>query len=152
MIVFQCVSKCVNVLAAGKADGAGYLTRFSGRYVLDLLRCGRPVSGSIWSTGCSILFQTDVLAADGPVLVGFWAEWCGPCHAISPALEQLADELGGKVTVVKMNFDENPGAPGRYAVHSIPTMILFKDGAAAATHVGNAPKSQIKAFIAQAIG
>ena len=96
-------------------------------------------------------FQADVLAAQGPVLVDFWAEWCGPCHAVSPTLEAIADELGDKVTIVKLNIDENPATPARYAVRSIPTMILFKDGAAAATQIGNAPKSVLKDFIERAI-
>ncbi len=96
-------------------------------------------------------FQSDVLGAEGPVLVDFWAEWCGPCQAVAPVLEQLADELGDKVTVVKLNIDENPESPARYAVRSIPTMILFKDGVAAATQVGSAPKSRLKAFVEAAI-
>jgi thioredoxin 1 len=96
-------------------------------------------------------FQADVLAAEGPVLVDFWAEWCGPCHAVSPALEQLAEEMGGEVSIVKLNIDENPSTPAKYAVRSIPTMILFKDGVAAATQVGSAPKSHLKAFIEAAI-
>ncbi len=96
-------------------------------------------------------FESDVLSADGPVLVDFWAEWCGPCKMIGPALEELSDELGGKVTIAKLNIDDNPDAPGRYGVRGIPTMILFKDGAPAATQVGAAPKSKLKAFIEDSI-
>ena len=96
-------------------------------------------------------FQADVLSADGPVLVDFWAEWCGPCKMIGPALEELSDELGGKVTIAKLNIDENPDAPGKYGVRGIPTMILFKAGAPAATQVGAAPKSQLKAFIERSL-
>jgi thioredoxin 1 len=96
-------------------------------------------------------FESDVLSADGPVLVDFWAEWCGPCKMIGPALEELSDELGGKVTIAKLNIDENPDAPGKYGVRGIPTMILFKGGAPAATQVGAAPKSKLKAFIEGAI-
>ncbi|HEY0116790.1 MAG TPA: thioredoxin, partial [Allosphingosinicella sp.] len=73
-------------------------------------------------------FGTDVLSASEPVLVDFWAEWCTPCKAIAPALEQISDELGGKVTIAKLNIDENPEAATRYGVMSIPTMILFKNG------------------------
>jgi thioredoxin 1 len=96
-------------------------------------------------------FENDVLKASGPVLVDFWAEWCGPCRMIGPALEELSDELGEQVTITKLNIDENPDAPGRYGVRGIPTMILFKDGAPAATQVGAAPKSQIKRWIEGAI-
>jgi thioredoxin 1 len=96
-------------------------------------------------------FHSDVISAEGPVLVDFWAEWCGPCKMIGPALEELSDELGEKVTIAKLNIDDNPDAPGRYGVRGIPTMILFKDGAPAATQVGAAPKSQLKAFIEKSI-
>ena len=70
-------------------------------------------------------FQTDVLGASGPVLVDFWAEWCGPCRMIAPSLEELSNELGEKVTIAKLNIDENPEAPAKYGVRGIPTMILF---------------------------
>ncbi len=96
-------------------------------------------------------FQSDVLSAGGPVLVDFWAEWCGPCKMIGPSLEELSDELGGQVTIAKLNIDDNPDAPAKYGVRGIPTMILFKDGAPAATKVGAAPKSQIKGWIEGAL-
>jgi thioredoxin 1 len=92
-------------------------------------------------------FESDVLNADGPVLVDFWAEWCGPCKMIGPSLEEISDELGGKVTITKLNIDDNPDVPGRYGVRGIPTMILFKGGAPAATKVGAEPKSRIKAWL-----
>ncbi len=92
-------------------------------------------------------FATDVLGADGPVLVDFWAEWCGPCKMIGPSLEEISDELAGKVTIVKINIDDNPDAPGKYGVRGIPTMILFKNGAPAATKVGAAPKSALKGWL-----
>ena len=92
-------------------------------------------------------FDTDVLKADGPVLVDFWAEWCGPCKMIGPSLEEISEELGEKVTIAKLNIDENTDAPGKYGVRGIPTMILFKGGAPAATKVGAAPKGQLKAWL-----
>jgi len=92
-------------------------------------------------------FEADVLSADGPVLVDFWAEWCTPCKAIAPALEQISDELGGKVTIAKLDIDENPDTAGKYGVMSIPTMILFKGGERAATKIGAAPKSQLQSWL-----
>ena len=92
-------------------------------------------------------FAADVLGANGPVLVDFWAEWCGPCKMIGPSLEEISDELAGKVSIVKLNIDDNPDAPGKYGVRGIPTMILFKDGAPAATKVGAAPKSALKGWL-----
>ena len=90
-------------------------------------------------------FATDVLGSEGPVLVDFWAEWCGPCRMIAPALEEIAGELGDKVTVAKLNIDENPDTPSRYGVRGIPTMLLFKGGQPVAQKVGAAPRSQISA-------
>jgi thioredoxin 1 len=92
-------------------------------------------------------FQDDVLGSEKPVLVDFWAEWCGPCRMIAPALEELSTELGEKVTVAKLNIDDNPDAPARYGVRGIPTMILFKDGQPAATKVGAVPKGQLQSWL-----
>jgi thioredoxin 1 len=96
-------------------------------------------------------FNDDVIGSDKPVLVDFWAEWCGPCRMIAPALEQISTELGERVTVVKLNIDDNPEAPARYGVRGIPTMILFKGGEVAATKVGAAPKTQIQGWLEQVL-
>jgi thioredoxin 1 len=93
-------------------------------------------------------FATDVLQAKEPVLVDFWAEWCAPCKMIAPALEELATEFAGKLTVAKVNIDDNPMTPTTYAVRGIPTLILFKDGKPAATQVGAVSKSRLKEWIA----
>ncbi len=92
-------------------------------------------------------FEADVLNADRPVLVDFWAEWCGPCKMIAPALEEIAGALGDKVDIVKLNIDENPDTPGKYGVRGIPMMLLFKNGEAVAQKVGAAPRSQIQQWL-----
>ncbi len=97
-------------------------------------------------------FGEDVLGASQPVLVDFWAEWCGPCRMIAPALEELSDEFGDRVTIAKLNIDENPEAPSKYGVRGIPTMILFKNGEPAATKVGAEPKSRIQGWLEGVLG
>jgi len=92
-------------------------------------------------------FDKDVIKANSPVLVDFWAEWCGPCKVIAPALDDLAKDLAGKVTVAKINIDENPGTPNKYGVRGIPTLMLFKNGQVAATKVGSLPKSKLYEWV-----
>ncbi len=92
-------------------------------------------------------FEQDVISADGPVLVDYWAEWCGPCKMIAPILEEIANEYGDKLKIAKMNIDENTETPPKYGIRGIPTLMLFKGGNVVATKVGALSKSQLTAFI-----
>ena len=92
-------------------------------------------------------FEDDVLKAEDPVLVDYWAEWCGPCKAIAPVLGEIAEEYAGRVKIAKLNIDENPSTPPKYGIRGIPTLMLFKGGNVEATKVGALSKSQLSAFL-----
>ncbi len=96
-------------------------------------------------------FEAEVLQSDMPVMVDFWAEWCGPCKALSPLVDEVANEMGDKVKIVKVNIDENPEAPTKYGVRGIPTLMIFKGGQVVDTRVGGMPKSQLTEWIEGAV-
>jgi len=96
-------------------------------------------------------FEAEVLKSDHPVVVDFWAEWCGPCKQLSPLVDELADEMSGKVKVVKINIDESPEAPTKYGVRGIPTLMVFKGGEVVDTRVGGMPKSQLTEWVEGAV-
>ncbi|MEM8845086.1 MAG: thioredoxin TrxA [Pseudomonadota bacterium] len=96
-------------------------------------------------------FEQEVLQNDQPVLVDYWAEWCGPCKMIAPILDEIADEYEGKLKITKLNIDDNPATPPKFGIRGIPTLMIFKGGDVAATKVGALSKSQLTAFIDQSI-
>jgi len=96
-------------------------------------------------------FESEVLKATSPVVVDFWAEWCGPCRMIAPALEEIAGSLGEKVKIVKLNVDENPDTAAKYGIMSIPTLMIFKEGELASRQVGAAPKAKLEQWITAAV-
>ena len=96
-------------------------------------------------------FDSDVLKASGPVVVDFWAEWCGPCKMIAPALEEIANSLAGKVKIVKLNVDENPATASKYGIMSIPTLMIFKNGEMASRQIGAAPRAKLEQWITSAV-
>jgi len=100
---------------------------------------------------CDADFEAEVLKAAEPVVVDFWAEWCGPCRMIGPALEEIAGSLGGKVKIVKLNVDENPHTAQKYGIMSIPTLMIFKNGEMAARQIGAAPKQKLEQWITTAV-
>lgn len=121
------------------------MTAYSGYLQLQFLD-NKPMSNNIVNVS-DASFEDDVLNSDVPVLIDYWAEWCGPCKMIAPVIEELAAEYGDKIKVAKLNIDENPETPPKYGIRGIPTLMLFKGGNVEATKVGAVSKSQLAEFI-----
>jgi thioredoxin 1 len=115
------------------------------------ISCRKQRGASMVDKTTDATFDQDVLKATGPVVVDFWAEWCGPCRMIAPALEEISKSLNGKVKIVKLNVDENPGTAAKFGIMSIPTLMLFKDGQLASRQVGAAPKQKLEQWITGAV-
>src|SRR5438046_8235648 len=137
--------------------GRGLRTRNGGkpqyvRIILPCRSCGAPrttMSSDLIKHTSDASFESDVLQSDKPVLVDYWAEWCGPCKMIAPILDEVSSTYEGKLQVAKMNVDENRDIPAKFGIRGIPTLMLFKDGQLAATKVGAMSKAQLTAFIDQ---
>jgi len=115
------------------------------------IHCSRKVFTMATNPVTDATFENDVIKSDKPVVVDFWAEWCGPCKMIGPSLEELAEEFGSDVKIVKINIDDNPSTPSKYGVRGIPTLMVFKGGQVAATQVGANPKGKIAEWIKSSI-
>jgi thioredoxin 1 len=143
-------------IAHGRTRKSGFRLRFGAlkrRHPLHLPGAGIQQRSEVAMSSDQILhvsdatFEHDVLQSDTPVLVDYWAEWCGPCKLIAPVLDDVAGEYAGRLKVAKVNIDQNTGVPTKYNVRGIPTLMLFKGGAVEATKVGAMSKSQLTAFI-----
>ncbi len=130
-------------------DGTWFLSQFPHFTCTDTLHKETSMASELIKHISDASFESDVLQADKPVLVDYWAEWCGPCKMIAPILDEVSTAYAGKLQIAKMNVDENRDIPAKFGIRGIPTLMLFKDGQLAATKVGAMSKAQLTAFIDQ---
>lgn len=141
------IGSCIAAILGLKCTGSGELVPEGYKARMHKKKCGDTTLSDKITYVTDDTFEAEVVGAQGPVLVDYWADWCGPCKMIAPILDEIAEDYDGRLKVAKLNIDENPNTPPKFGIRGIPTLMLFKDGNVEATKVGAVSKSQLTAFI-----